>query len=402
MLRPMSVSAENGEIMQTRTTCRIASLNGAVVVTFLVGAFGCKPTPPPSEQNAAAPSELSAASLKAEKTARILKSFEPYRVAKDKVNKLDVPDCPGFQCGANTAVVDNSPVNPIDMGGNFFDLRFEVSKKFCDGVERPNLMVHHGTFVPGNGADACDKGKLVLKEQSGKRWIVRFDRKDSVALLSGSGRKPVAYRFKVKGSSDSTEKSICRNAESADKTGVPPHALRPGVKWADAFLVARDYYDTVNARIRKIDYRKVELFNIACAGTALAKMRLLGLDPEADPDDGKRREATLKMITARYCEGLENYAFTEEGIELKWDSSPAWPPSLKPHESYWTNKGALCLDHPRLFNDDPVKEKDLVKDIRDFCSRNPCTESNASGALWATSPVKHIDHPVPCSAADPC
>lgn len=98
-------------------------------------------------------------------------------------------------------------------------------------------------------------------------------------------------------------------------------------------------------------------FNLACAGSAISKLRLLGYEP-LRPETGSadERQATLKMLTARY-RGARSY--TTGGVPLVWQhksgkriaGQPA--PELVPRdaliESRWNAAGATCLSHRRTW-----------------------------------------------------
>ncbi len=101
-------------------------------------------------------------------------------------------------------------------------------------------------------------------------------------------------------------------------------------------------------------------FNLACVGTALAKMRLLGYDPMAGPTQENERQATLKMLTARY-RGETSY--TKAGMPLMWEhrdhrtleGTPAGGWHRDVRESYWNADGAMCLSHRRTWRDHPLR-----------------------------------------------
>lgn len=97
--------------------------------------------------------------------------------------------------------------------------------------------------------------------------------------------------------------------------------------------------------------------NFACAGSALAKLKMMNYGPQADFDGAgasatpAQRQATLKMITADYCG--TGQSFTANGTPLIWENasgtvlpSPLWTPGET--EAVWGEDGALCLDTPRL------------------------------------------------------
>jgi hypothetical protein len=94
---------------------------------------------------------------------------------------------------------------------------------------------------------------------------------------------------------------------------------------------------------------------IACAGSAAAKLRLLGYGPQSDfdgegnPASVDQRQATLKMITADYCG--DGHSYTANGTPLQWENAEGTvqpPGATGPREAVWSADGALCLDHPRI------------------------------------------------------
>jgi ADYC domain len=97
-------------------------------------------------------------------------------------------------------------------------------------------------------------------------------------------------------------------------------------------------------------------FNVGCAGTVLAKLYMLRQTSHrqstAPAAPHEQRQATLKMLTAAYCDGT---SFTVTGEPLLWQGGLfQFPPSLvdekKPLEleARWTETGAQCLGAPRL------------------------------------------------------
>ncbi|MBK7535661.1 MAG: hypothetical protein IPI49_09915 [Myxococcales bacterium] len=101
-------------------------------------------------------------------------------------------------------------------------------------------------------------------------------------------------------------------------------------------------------------------FNFGCAGTAIAKLRLLGYEPlRTGTGSADERQAALKMITARY-RGVRSY--TSGGVAVVWKhksnkriaGQPA-PESLGSSgrslllESHWGAAGARCLSHRRTW-----------------------------------------------------
>jgi hypothetical protein len=131
-----------------------------------------------------------------------------------------------------------------------------------------------------------------------------------------------------------------------------------GVPWREAtdhaLIVQGETYD-LSASIDR-QYSGPSWFNIACAGSAIAKMRLLGLDPmglepNRTPSTPGERQATLKMITAKY-QGEQSH--TVAGMPLTWRSARGigyygTPAGAGPFEAMWGSQGALCVSHLRLW-----------------------------------------------------
>jgi hypothetical protein len=103
-------------------------------------------------------------------------------------------------------------------------------------------------------------------------------------------------------------------------------------------------------------------FNLACAGTAIAKLRLLGYEPlRAETGSGDERQATLKMITASY-RGARSY--TSGGVPVIWkhksgkriagQPAPEVRRSSELLESHWGAAGAQCLSHRRTWFKEPL------------------------------------------------
>jgi hypothetical protein len=96
-------------------------------------------------------------------------------------------------------------------------------------------------------------------------------------------------------------------------------------------------------------------FNISCAGEATIKMLRDEIGNAVTPGSSTdRSQATLNMLTAKYCPGPERY--TKLGQRLSWDDkwSSAKLGLIKSHEAIWTPTGAACLDTPRMVERDEV------------------------------------------------
>jgi hypothetical protein len=154
-----------------------------------------------------------------------------------------------------------------------------------------------------------------------------------------------------------------------------------------------------------------EWFNIGCMRTTIAKMRLMGFDPEVDqPVKAFQRVATLKMLAAMYVDAT---AYTRAGLKVAYTrtdgvSYEGTPATTDPIEAYWSGDGALCLSHRRVFRRGELAllgmggwfasasppfaaffERLSVGRIRDVKHLGPCA-APPSDAFWKTTTCDHI------------
>ena len=96
---------------------------------------------------------------------------------------------------------------------------------------------------------------------------------------------------------------------------------------------------------------------LACRGDAVYKMRNMGYDvQEAAPGyqtTDAQRQATLNMITARYCPG--SGAVTVPGTQYRFQNQAewfVWEEGLEDAvvEAKWNHSGAVCLNDPRFLS----------------------------------------------------
>ncbi|MDC0719964.1 ADYC domain-containing protein [Nannocystis bainbridge] len=114
-----------------------------------------------------------------------------------------------------------------------------------------------------------------------------------------------------------------------------------------ALVLGGETYDMDAKEVRPDPER--QWFSIACAGSAAAKLSLLGYGPQSSKTSPAQRQATLKMITADYCG--DGHSYTVDGTPIQWENVQgtvgltAEPAAI---EAVWTAAGALCVDEPRI------------------------------------------------------
>jgi hypothetical protein len=300
------------------------------------------------------------------------------------------------------------------------------------GAAIVKLQVYNGEFVGMvNGQKRCSGAEMVgasftIADDASSSWQrVKIEAVGTVSTLGPPLESLPTYRL-----------TYTMTAPSPGDGGMQPQIVAnvcdPG-SWTSetaevtshALLIQGEVYDQNAAVIRRGDH----WFNIACAGSALAKLRLYGLNPmkNRNPEDSpmlpgtstlQQRQSALKLMTAKYC-GASSW--TADGTQIFWRGPQAIPmpgagsaapsaalDSVGPIESRWGSDGALCISHLRLWSADSAcaesPEQTWVEQIRRNCNipacdeSEPCPEDGASSdpaTLWWTCTANHVSHGSP-------
>lgn len=122
-----------------------------------------------------------------------------------------------------------------------------------------------------------------------------------------------------------------------------------------------------------------EWFNVACVGSALAKLHLLRHTSagSGSPNSPSReqRQALLKLLSADYCGDGRAYARSGTPLffrdqEGRFDPTPWLGDRIAESEAIWTATGALCLDDPR--RPDPTQPyAEIRAELVSACENSP-------------------------------
>lgn len=146
---------------------------------------------------------------------------------------------------------------------------------------------------------------------------------------------------------------LCKNPPARDSGEGDPSRL-----WhapLEAILFTGDRYTSGSKEVIASSYSTAgTFFNIACAGSAIAKLHLARYTtassaPPMFTSTAPERQAMLKMYSGDFC-GNGN-PWTEQGTKLRWQNPKNWSVfsgSEFAQESLWGPQGALCLDTHRL------------------------------------------------------
>jgi hypothetical protein len=286
-------------------------------------------------------------------------------------------DCSNWRCGYNTSEINGKSLQELHLGG----------EANADGVEivgfLPPLGLLFNWELDVDGDALVARGGLLgnstLRGHAllGSTILVRVEQGLVVpVIIAGyeqldswaSGGEPVAAYALIYADLDAPllQRSVCKG------TLVDPLQ-------ASVVVLAGDRYDLDSKTVLGDQDGWITL---ACAGSAAAKMALLGYGPNADFEGTgasasvEQRQATLKMITADYCG--DGVAYTADGMPLLWENrggSVVLDESFETAEleAIWTADGAACLDTPRLVDPGDVA-----------CSLPSCDGVTLDAGEWAS------------------
>lgn len=293
--------------------------------------------------------------------------------AADEV-ELRPYNCPTWRCGFNSAEVNGRAIRELNLDG----LPNSAGVKIVGFIAPAGLLGNYKLDVEGDALVARNSSGDTL---SGHQLI------GAIILVTEPGLLSLPLPITILGYDE-----IDAWAEGAPK--VPAYALLYpdvgsllGVRnvcngdlldplATAATVLAGETYDL---ETKTVNPDKPRWLTIACAGSAAAKMRLLGYGPHGDfdgegnPATVAQRQATLKMLTADYCGS--GHSYTENGAAVQWENAAGTVVSPGPHgalEAVWTAAGAACLDATRL------------ADVEVACSLPACSSYSGPPGEWST------------------
>lgn len=358
---------------------------------------------------------------------RVTKDVEAGPPCQFDEIEIEVPDCPSWTCGSNSPIVGSAEFNLRGEGKYVIVSRDKSGDATIQrgGYHEPEtikkLTVRNGAFL-ADGSPIREAGWWFQVEEEAKR-------KKRTCIIEVTGIRNIepyypadapaipAYTLEI--DRGKGRRGLCREKRPWGRWKGPGILRKPT---GEALLVANERYNRDKVEVSESPAEG--WFNIACAGNALAKVRLMGLDPESDTSTADDRQTALKMVTAKYC--VAPYDFTKQGnpLELSRCSSGQCSIDLAPDgmtkkpviEAYWNKDGATCMTHTRLFSSlkPPLKARarnrlpkkcrgkagthekaqQCEDEIRKICTPlRPCTGADATE--WKTQAVDHPGAPPP-------
>lgn len=287
-------------------------------------------------------------------------------------------DCSNWRCGYNSSEVNGKSLQELNLDGEPNDDGVElvgflppagIFSQWELGVEGDALVARGGHLGTSTlRGDQLVGSTLLLRIEIGLVVPVFIVDHDEVDSWASNGEPLSAYGLVyVDLADDEILHGVCK--------GTLLDPLQ-----ATVVVLAGERYDLDS---KTVIANQTDWITFACAGSAAAKMALLGYGPHAEFEDNAspasvgQRQATLKMITADYCGTGDSY--TEDGTPLLWENQSGTvelDESPGDQEAIWTSTGALCLDTPRLVDENEVA-----------CSLPSCSGFTLEDGEWATHAV---------------
>ncbi|HVV86043.1 MAG TPA: ADYC domain-containing protein [Kofleriaceae bacterium] len=267
--------------------------------------------------------------------------------------------CPEWGCTGNSPVIGPYELHELDLDGSPNTQGVSIGAISLNGV--PVRVVFKG----GDQIYAVDDNQNVY---SGTQLdhltfflrtpTTRYD----LVVTQVTPKATSNTRFWV-GKADQIETYELQFADEAHPNELRPVCKNPppseggGENWPASFesiLFQGDRYDGTKKVVIAASYEESRnWFNIACAGSVIAKLHLNRHTTAGSDDDHRthpeERQALLKMYTGDFCG--EGYAFTQAGTPLHWQNAFGWRKldgTEVGFESWWDSHGALCLTSHRL------------------------------------------------------
>jgi hypothetical protein len=209
--------------------------------------------------------------------------------------------------------------------------------------------------------------KLYLRDATGAESVIEFAGTGTTAFWAGPAGSVPTYTLSYTSATQSDPQPLCTANSN------------------DAIIFAGDRYDAEHKTVIATGDVTAGWFNIACSGTALAKLHLTRHTEASQvmKTTAVERQAMLKMFTADVCG--DGTSFTVHGQPLLWADANHLTSFGQPAatlEAVWTERGAMCLDTPR--------RPELAGAIAARCGQLPkCTDQRGyviSGNPYGTYP----------------
>ena len=297
-------------------------------------------------------------------------------------------NCPWWGCGSNSPLIDAWSFHELSVEGlpnsagislvglvkddRWYQPKVIGAQLYADSLDPAAYPPISGSLLVGSA--------LVLETERGRYTIDIMAVNDVTPYWVGPAKTNETYVLHYTGGGDD-DVPLCRNPPSDGR--VWPDAV-------GALLFTGDRYDAQTKVVTATSGEGTAgWFNIACAGSALAKLHLnrhtdagatLGFETTR-----AQRQAMLKMFASDVCG--TGMAFTHPGEPLHWQNATGWVTldgKERSIEALWDEHGALCLDEHRLEADPgyPTIRAEIAKECEKAGRALPPCEEAGYPRKW--------------------
>lgn len=291
-------------------------------------------------------------------------AIEPGEPAAELGTITSAVVCSGFGCNDNSPIVAGAPFYELHRGGLANDQGLKVvgfrgrnGTKYQVDVRQARLV---GLDVAGNVVlDTPDMTGAVLtvRDAAQQSWELTVLDVGMMAFWGQpGGGAATTYRIGVRGpNGEGAMRNLC--------SSPPAAADWPGGSVMDAMLFEGDRYRPIEKIVSATGAQATGWFNIACAGTATAKLHLMRHTETSSvtPTTRDERQALLRALTAAVCWGSDAFTFKGEDLNV-YDRKSVMPPPIAGAtiEGLWGPSGAICLGEQRLVQSDAASPADAL------------------------------------------
>jgi hypothetical protein len=315
-------------------------------------------------------------------------------------------DCPVSGCGTNTNLIDGVMFSSLHWSGKENEADTSIKGYGWLPTNTVRLDVWENRLV---GLDATNKlsaeharlvGSQIVLQHGASKMILEITAVHNAlhywAANDGTTVESYTFMWRYDWQPVSLLRDMCLTDEPV-----------PGLTTLDAITFEGETYD---AATKTIDFAPdADWFNIACLGSAPAKMHMMrhtgASGSKVVSTSRNERQAMLNMWTANYCG--DGVSFTYPGQPLLMRDSKGWIPHAGPwswivpaqlslgeeYEAIWDKTGAVCMNIPRLYDSDDEVLDQVVEHCASVghplppCSNTMTTTFAPFGHILTANPV---------------
>jgi ADYC domain len=299
--------------------------------------------------------------------------------------------CPSFGCGENSPIMgpynipelhtrqlpntDGVVLRYYQQGNSIYQVDIQNSKMVAL-YPGTNIIAVQGAALAGGYLVLAYPGSTNLPAGEAHLW---FNHVSSAGqnMWVGSPTPVETYELLYDGAGSTARTPVCkRPPDSKVQSAIDPE----GRLWANRFesiFFTGDRYDPDHLTVSLSSPQRGLWFNIACAGSAPAKLFLNRHTSASSAPNFTttldQRQAMLKMYSGDFCG--DGVAYTVMGTPIHWTSASGLsspPGNQTSYESLWDSHGAICMDLHRLTNSPDPTYAAFAETIRNTCNMKKC------------------------------